>query len=1019
MPIRLKLIVIFIAVTLIPILFVSAITFNNYKDSLMSARLSELQHLAAVKAERIEAYFAELKLFVELGQNAYFVRKYLPVLSRFTGETANPEFIAAKDALDNMLQKPQKALRLSDIMLVNPEGNVVYTSDPMHYRAEFSKSLSEFEKQAVAEGMDKIYLSGIFFKKVEGQGNFPEILVTAPVHDLNGAFIGSIIAEVDMRPAYSLIQDTVGMGDTGEVLIGKKAGNQAIFLNPLRHDPQGTLNRRITFGDKIGFGIQEAVQGRTGSGHTIDYRGKHVIAAWRYIPSLGWGMVAKIDIDEAFRDIERLKYLIGVILIIIAVLGGVTAISIAQSIARPLKNLTKGAQIIGSGKLDHKVGTDLKDEVGQLSRAFDKMSENLKTAAAISNAERQRLYDVLEALPVYVVLLDKDYRVPFANKFFRERFGESHGKRCYEYLFNRTDACEDCETYKVMKTNAPHHWEWTGPDNRNYDIYDFPFIDSDGSKMIMEMGIDITAVKKTEAELKSSRDSLEVLVEERTGQLKESEEDLKRAQAVGNMGSWRLNIQSNKLVWSDEVYRIFGIPNGTLLTYEMFISMVHPDDRDYIDKMWKEAIAGKDYDIEHRIIAGGVVKWVREKAFLEFDEKGAILAGVGITQDITKYKQAEELVRRSKEEWERTFDSVPDMIAILDNKHKIIRANKAMANALSLSPEKCTGLSCFEHVHGTLCPPDFCPHAQTLKDGKEHIAEIHEKRLGGDFLVSTTPIFDEKGRMTGAVHVARDITLRKKAEKILKRDNDTLERLIGEKTEELISAHMELDKAKRLSDIGTLAATVAHELRNPLAAISMAAANIKRKANNPNLDKHLINIEKKVTESDQIINNLLFYSRIKPPTYESINIYSVIEECIDSAKEKSKKNAAFDNNAERIKNLSIMADPIQIKEVLNNVFNNAIDAIPEEKGMIRIDAEDEKDYVTVNVNDNGAGIDKNHLDRIFDPFFTTKSKGTGLGLSVCRQIIDFHGGSIDIKSAPAQGTTVAIRLPKDGNSHEK
>ncbi|HMK37152.1 MAG TPA: ATP-binding protein [Desulfomonilaceae bacterium] len=116
-------------------------------------------------------------------------------------------------------------------------------------------------------------------------------------------------------------------------------------------------------------------------------------------------------------------------------------------------------------------------------------------------AERQRLYQVLDTLPAYVVLLSEDYHVPFANRFFRERFGESQGKRCYEYLFGRTEPCEICETYTVMQTRAPHRWIWVGPDGRDYDIHDFPFTDSDGSQLVMEVGIDITEAKRAEAAL--------------------------------------------------------------------------------------------------------------------------------------------------------------------------------------------------------------------------------------------------------------------------------------------------------------------------------------------------------------------------------------------------------------------------------------------------------------------------------------------------------------------------------------
>ncbi len=123
--------------------------------------------------------------------------------------------------------------------------------------------------------------------------------------------------------------------------------------------------------------------------------------------------------------------------------------------------------------------------------------------------------------------------------------------------------------------------------------------------------------------------------------LRDSQADLSRAQAVGQIGSWRLNIQSGDLHWSDENYRIFGIPGGTPLSYETFLSVVHPDDRDYVDRMWMSALSGMPYDIEHRVVVDGAEKWVRERAELEFDEQGGLLGGFGTTQDITGLKQAE------------------------------------------------------------------------------------------------------------------------------------------------------------------------------------------------------------------------------------------------------------------------------------------------------------------------------------------------------------------------------------------
>lgn len=167
-------------------------------------------------------------------------------------------------------------------------------------------------------------------------------------------------------------------------------------------------------------------------------------------------------------------------------------------------------------------------EDGGLEVRFRDITEHTRAVEAV-RSERQRFGDALDQLPACLVLLSPDYHVPFANRFFRERFGEANGRRCYEYLFQRSEPCEICETYTALKTNAPHRWEWTGPDGRNYDIYDFPFTDADGSSLIMEVGLDITERRRAEAELARHRDHLEELVRQRTTELESANAQLARS----------------------------------------------------------------------------------------------------------------------------------------------------------------------------------------------------------------------------------------------------------------------------------------------------------------------------------------------------------------------------------------------------------------------------------------------------------------------------------------------------------
>jgi signal transduction histidine kinase len=178
---------------------------------------------------------------------------------------------------------------------------------------------------------------------------------------------------------------------------------------------------------------------------------------------------------------------------------------------------------------------------------------------------------------------------------------------------------------------------------------------------------------------------------------KKAEEELKKqryylakAQDIGSIGTWELDIKKNKLVWTDENYRIFGLPIGTELTYEIFLSCVHPDDREYVDAKWKAALNNEPYDIEHRLLVDGNIKWVREKAKLELDEKGNCIRGIGFTQDTTRHKQAEIALQNAKDELETRVqertNELANTVEVLQS--EVIERKRLEKEVLEISEEE-------------------------------------------------------------------------------------------------------------------------------------------------------------------------------------------------------------------------------------------------------------------------------------------------------------------------------------------
>jgi PAS domain S-box-containing protein len=377
-------------------------------------------------------------------------------------------------------------------------------------------------------------------------------------------------------------------------------------------------------------------------------------------------------------------------------------------------------------------------------------------------------------------------------------------------------------------------------------------------------------------------------------------------------------------------------------------------------------------------------------------------------RETTKYKQAEESLRRAKEEWEQTFNTVPDLMAILDDQHRIVRVNRAMAKRLGVTPDKCVGVKCYEAVHGLPEPPDFCPHMLTCRDGKEHTAEIHEPRLGGDFLVSTTPMLDERRRLTGVIHVARDITERKKAEEQLKQINEELQR--------------------SNTDLQQFAYVASHDLREPLRAINGFMELLKQRYGEKLDEKALEYINYAVNGAkrmDDLLTGLLAYSRVQTKGLQKASISA--QAALNAAVTNLRASVAESNAAITSDTLpSVKADGMQFTQLLQNLIGNAIKFRTDKRPEVHIGckrsafsetspAGGQENHWLFSVRDNGIGIDPKNHERIFEIFRQLhprdKYPGFGVGLAICKRIVERHGGKIWVESEPGKGATFYFTIP--------
>jgi PAS domain S-box-containing protein len=258
-------------------------------------------------------------------------------------------------------------------------------------------------------------------------------------------------------------------------------------------------------------------------------------------------------------------------------------------------------------------------------------SEAQRKVAEAVEAERQRLFDVLETLPAMVCLLTPDYHVAFANRSFREQFGESHGRHCYEYCFGFTAPCKFCESFRVLTTGQPHHWEVKSPDGSVIDAYDFPFTDADGSPLILEMDIDITERRRAEAALRDVGTYNRTLIEASPDPLVTIGPDGRITDV--NAATERVTGRSRQELVGTDFSRYFTEPDKA---------------EDGYQQVFREGTV-RNYPLEIRHRDGHSTP-VLYNATVYHNAEGKVIGIFADARDITERRQAEQALQQAHEE---------------------------------------------------------------------------------------------------------------------------------------------------------------------------------------------------------------------------------------------------------------------------------------------------------------------------------------------------------------------------------
>jgi PAS domain S-box-containing protein len=499
--------------------------------------------------------------------------------------------------------------------------------------------------------------------------------------------------------------------------------------------------------------------------------------------------------------------------------------------------------------------------------------------------------------------------------------------------------------------------------------------------------------------------------------LRESEAYLAEAQRLSHTGSWaRVSATGEMRYWSEECYRVLGFdPRDGLPRFETFLQRVHPDDQAKIREV--SAAAGRakfDYETDYRIVhPSGEIRDIHVVAHPAFNPSGDLVEYVGTVMDVTERRRSEEKVRRSE--------------AYLAEAQKLTHTGSwvwevAERRASHLSeewyciygfdPEE--GMPTWEKRLERIHPDDRTRQQQAIDraiDEKSDYEVEYRVLLPGGAVRHLRsvghPVLNTSSNVVQFVGSSTDITERKQAE------------------EALHQAQTDVARINRITTMGELTASLAHEVKQPIAAAMTDANTCVRwlSRDNPDLEEAreaASRVVKDATRAAEIITRVRQLFKKGAPEQALIDMNEIIREMIVLlGTEATRYDVSI--QTELAKDLpQVMGDRVQLQQVLMNLMTNSIDAMKNLDGTreLIISSQAEDGHLMISVSDTGVGLPPKQADQIFDAFFTTKPQGTGMGLRISRSIVESHGGRLWAAGNSPRGASFHLTLPIDPEAGE-